>query len=307
VRKTSSKVLANLLLYLYQQNYKREQIMKTIKNFAFHKKFKIRINFIKFLPIFLQDKDFYNKEIKNIIEIIVMKDKILDVRIALAKVLKKIINNEQEVLGKDEDINKFCFILNQNNKVINKLFEGINIKDIKDKIEDNIENKNYFVEDNNYFSEEFKIEFEKKDNNTNEQNKELNENEKEDNKEIKNENKEEEINKNNINEIVNEEKQDNEENKDNTKNKEVKEGKGEEEIKLKEEIEINKENEKEEIKIKEEIEINKENEKEENKKETEENIKDEKEDGGKEEEKKANEEIKENNTEENKENEIKEE
>ena len=58
-----------------------------------------------------------------------MKDKILDVKIALAKVLKKIINNEKEVLAKDEDINKFCFILNQSNKVINKLFEGINIKD----------------------------------------------------------------------------------------------------------------------------------------------------------------------------------
>ena len=337
VRKTSSKVLANLLLYLYQQNYKREQIMKTIKNFAFHKKFKIRINFIKFLPIFLQDKDFYNKEIKNIIEIIVMKDKILDVRIALAKVLKKIINNEQEVLGKDENINKFCFILNQGNKVINKLFEGFNIKDIKDKIEDNIENKNYFVEDNNYFSEEFKIEFEKKDNNINEQNKEINENEKEDNKEIKNENKEEEINKNNVNEIVNEEKQDKEENRKNQENKVVKENEKEEiklkeeievnnenekekiklneeieinkenEIKLNEEIEINKEKEKEKIKLNEEIEVNKENEKEENKKENEEIIKDEKEDGGKEEEKKENEEIKENNTEENKENEIKEE
>ena len=32
VRKTSSKVLATLLLYLYQQNYKKEQIIKTIKN-----------------------------------------------------------------------------------------------------------------------------------------------------------------------------------------------------------------------------------------------------------------------------------
>ena len=123
VRKTSSKVLATLLLYLYQQNYKKEQIIKTIKNFAFHKKFKIRINFIKFLPIFFQDQDFYKKEIKLIIEIIEMKDKILDVKIALAKILKKIINNEKEVLSKDEDINKFCFILNKN-KVINKIFEG---------------------------------------------------------------------------------------------------------------------------------------------------------------------------------------
>ena len=166
VRKTSSKVLATLLLYLYQQNYKKDKLIQTIKNFAFHKKFKIRINFVKFLPVFLQDKDFYTKEIKNIIEIIVMKDKILDVKIALAKVFKKIINNEKEILYNDEDLNKFCFILNEN-KVINKIFEGIKISDIKDKIEDNVESKNYFVEDNKYFEDEFKLEFEKKDSNTN--------------------------------------------------------------------------------------------------------------------------------------------
>ena len=325
VRKTSSKVLATLLLYLYQQNYKKEQIIKTIKNFAFHKKFKIRINFIKFLPIFFQDKDFYNKEIKNIIEIIVIKDKILDVKIALAKVLKKIINNEKEVLAKDEDINKFCFILNQSNKVINKLFEGINIKDIKDKIEDNLENKNYFVEDNNYFSEEFKIEFEKKDNNINEQNKELNENEKEENiiekekeenKENTNENKEE-INEKIINEIKDEEKQENEENKIIVEKEEVKENQENENIDEKYEEKDNK------LII--ENQIKKENENDENQNENKENIKEkeeninnikeneineeEKEREKKDEENKENnmEENKENNIEENKENDIKEE
>ena len=316
VRKSSSKVLATLLLYLYQQNYKKEQIIKAIKNFAFHKKFKIRINFIKFLPIFFQDKDFYNKEIKNIIEIIVIKDKILDVKIALAKVLKKIINNEKEVLSKDEDINKFCFILNQSNKVINKLFEGINIKDIKDKIEDNLENKNYFVEDNNYFSEEFKIEFEKKDNNINEQNKELNENEKEENiiekekeenKENKNENKEE-INEKIINEIKDEEKKGNEENKIIVEKEEVKEKQENENIDEKYEEkenkliignQINMENEKDENQ----------NENKENIKEKEENINNIKENEINEEEKereKKDEENKENNMEENKENNIEE-
>ena len=47
-----------------------------------------------------------------------MKDKILDVKIALAKVLKKIINNEKEPLSKDEYINKFCYILNKNKVII---------------------------------------------------------------------------------------------------------------------------------------------------------------------------------------------
>ena len=250
VRKTSSKVLATLLLYLYQQNYKKEQIIKTIKNFAFYKKFKIRINFIKFLPVFLQDKDFYNKEIKNNIKIIVMKDKILDVKIALAKVLKKIINNEKEELSKDEDINKFCFILSKN-KVINKIFDGIKISETNDIIEDNIEDKNYFVEDNSYFSEEFKIDFEKKNtSDINNQKEEINineskdenkeENKKEDNKEVKNE-IEENKNENNFEATENKE---NEENGNLEENKEEKEiVKEKEEINLIKENEINKENE----------------------------------------------------------------
>ena len=226
VRKTSSKVLASILLYLYHQDYKKDKIIQTIKNFAFNKKFKIRINFIKFLPVFLQDKDFYLNEIKNLIKIIVLKDKIMDVKIALAKVLKKIITNEKEILCGDEDIHKFCSNLNEN-KIISKIFDGAKIINTS-KLDDNIEDKKYFVEENKYLFEEFKIDFEKKENNNA-------------NKQIKIENKietekvddkKDEINKNNenkINEIKNEvpkeeEKKEIIENKEDLKeNKEVKE------------------------------------------------------------------------------------
>jgi hypothetical protein len=262
VRKTSSKVLATLLLYLYQQNYKKDQIIKTIKNFAFHKKFKIRINFIKFLPVFFQDKDFYNNEIKNIIKVIVMKDKILDVKIALAKVLKKIINNEKEPLNKDEYINKFCFILNKN-KVINKIFEDIKILETNDKIEDNLEDKNYFVEDNKYFSEEFKLDFEKKNTvDTNNQNKNDNNTE---NDEIKEENKKEENDKKeNEKEEDKEEKKELEEDKninhsEAVDKKENKENNNLEETNDKKDV-IEEKNEEKEIKSIEEKESNKENE-----------------------------------------------
>ena len=226
VRKTSSKVLASILLYLYHQDYKKDKIIQTIKNFAFNKKFKIRINFIKFLPVFLQDKDFYLNEIKDLIKIIVLKDKIMDVKIALAKVLKKIITNEKEILYNDEDIHKFCSNLNEN-KIISKIFDGAKIINTS-KLDDNIEDKKYFVEENKYLFEEFKIDFEKKENNNA-------------NKQIKIENKietekvddkKDEINKNNenkINEIKNEvpkeeEKKEIIENKEDLKeNKEVKE------------------------------------------------------------------------------------
>ena len=250
VRKTSAKVLASLLLYLYQQDYKRDKLIQTIKNFAFHKKFKIRINFIKFLPIFLQDKEFYEKEIKNIIKIIILKDKILDIRIALAKVLKKIITNEKEILCEDEDLHKCCFALNKD-KIINKLFDGIKLLSNKE-LENNIEDKKYFVEDNKYFLEEFKIEFEKKENN-NEPN-QINKNNENDGNNIEEQKKED---KNEIKDDINdenkqEEKKD-EQNGEQVEDKnEIKDEENKEELKKEEKVE-EKEKEKEEKKeIKEE-------------------------------------------------------
>ena len=41
VRKISSKVLANLIVYLYKDNYKKDKLIKIIESFALHKKFKI--------------------------------------------------------------------------------------------------------------------------------------------------------------------------------------------------------------------------------------------------------------------------
>jgi hypothetical protein len=160
VRKTSSKVIATLIVYLYKENYKKEKLIKILENFAFHKKFKIRINFIKMCPILLGDENLYNEEIKQLIEIIVNKDKILDVKIALSKVLKKIITDEKSPLKGDDFIHKICNILNKND-FIKKIFKGTRIKDINDD-NNKIEDKIYFKEDNSFFIEESKIEIEKK-------------------------------------------------------------------------------------------------------------------------------------------------
>ena len=162
VRKTSSKVIATLIVYLYKENYKKEKLIKILENFAFHKKFKIRINFIKMCPILLGDESLYNEKIKELIEIIVNKDKILDVKIALSKVLKKIINDEKSPLKGDDFIHKICNILNKND-FIKTIFKGTRIKDINDD-NNKIEDKIYFKEDNSFFIEEFKLEIEKKEN-----------------------------------------------------------------------------------------------------------------------------------------------
>ena len=184
VRKTSSKVIATLIVYLYKENYKKEKLIKILENFAFHKKFKIRINFIKMCPILLGDENLYNEEIKQLIEIIVNKDKILDVKIALSKVLKKIINDEKSPLKGDDFIHKICNILNKND-FIKKIFKGTRIKDIND--DNKIEDKIYFKEDNSFFIEEFKLEIEKKENSLfddpNKKRKNVEENEKDKDKE----------------------------------------------------------------------------------------------------------------------------
>ena len=210
VRKTSAKVLANLIIYLYKEDYKKDKLFQILETFAFHKKFKIRINFIKMCPILLSDENLYKEKIKELLEIIVSKDKILDVKIALAKVLKKIIKDDKNILSKDDFIHKLCNILYKN-EFIKKFFNDINFKNINEDLNiNNLEDKDYFKENNSFFFEEFKLEEEKKENKTNEEieistneNPEQNENIKEekdkpeaksDEKKTENDNKSQEIN-----------------------------------------------------------------------------------------------------------------
>ena len=209
VRKTSSKVLASLIEYLYNIDYKKEQLFKLIDSFALHKKFHQRINFIKMCNIFLKNKKLYEEKIKNLLIEIVDNEKIRDVRICLSKVLKKIISNEKEILFKDQYIHQICYKLKMDNvPIINYIFSNVNIKFTgiienknKNKIEDKTEK--YFKGDNAFFTEEFKIIIEKKTSIffLDRSNKKLiavkrNKNselpKKEENKEIKNDNKNEE-------------------------------------------------------------------------------------------------------------------
>ena len=168
VRKTSSKVLATLIDYLYNVNYKKEQLFKIIESFALHKKFHQRINFIKMCKIFLKNKKLYEEIVKKLLNEIIEHEKIKDVKICLSKVLKRIIENDKEILFKDQSIHRICYKLKQENlTIINEIFNNVNIKynniEIEDKnkkINDNKEK--YFTGDDKFFLEEFKIELEKK-------------------------------------------------------------------------------------------------------------------------------------------------
>ena len=176
VRKTSSKVLATLIEYLYNINYKKEQLFKIIDSFAMHQKFQQRIIFVKMCKIFLNNKNLYEEKIKNILLDLVEHEKIKDVKIYLSKILKKIIKNDKMLLYKDETLHKICFLLNKENiPCINNIFKDVTIRYniINEGNNNNIENNNdninnekkkekYFKGDNEFFIKEFKIELEKK-------------------------------------------------------------------------------------------------------------------------------------------------
>jgi hypothetical protein len=169
VRKTSSKVLASLIDYLYNVDYKKEQLFKLIESFALHKKFHQRLNFVKMCKIFLRNKKLYEEKIKKLLNELVDHEKIKDVRICLSKVLKKIISNDKEVLFKDQNIHQICYKLKMDNlPIINEIFNNVNIKYNGIQIGNNNNNKindkteKYFKGDNEFFLKEFKIEIEKK-------------------------------------------------------------------------------------------------------------------------------------------------
>ena len=173
VRITSSKVLASLIDYLYNINYKKEQLFKIIDSFAMHKKFKQRINFVKMCKVFLNDKKLYEEKIKNLLINLSEHETIRDVKISLSKILKKIIKNDKKILYKDDTIHKICYLLLKDNiTVINEIFNDVTIKydesnNDKNKIninnnDINIKKEKYFKGDNDFFYKEFKIELEKK-------------------------------------------------------------------------------------------------------------------------------------------------
>ena len=169
VRITSSKVLATLIEYLYNINYKKEKLFQLIDSFWMHKKFQQRVNFVKMCKVFLKNKTLYKEKIKMVLLDLIKYEKIKDVKIILSKRLKKIINNDKHILYKDETIHKICFLLKKENiKVINNILNDANIKyneykeDKKDIDENNINNVKFFKGDNEFFIKEFKIQLEKK-------------------------------------------------------------------------------------------------------------------------------------------------
>ena len=166
----SSKVLGKLILYLYNENYKKDELFKILDSFALHKKYHQRINFIKICKILLDNKNIYTEKIMELFFVIASYEKILNVKIALSKLIKKVILNENCECHREKSLLKLCEILmsRQKNITIENILRNVIIKEIDDKtnyifnqfsLKFNGKNK-IFVGDNKYFIKEFNIDYE---------------------------------------------------------------------------------------------------------------------------------------------------
>jgi hypothetical protein len=182
VRATSCKIIGEIILYLYKKDFKKDKLLKLIEVYAFNKKYKQRINFVKICKtILLVDDILYNEKLKELLFTIANKEKNLNVLIALAKSLKKLILTNNSKCGNESSIHYLCKKIDLGKCLtINNLFKNVNLqKNEKLEIVGNIPEGDVFKLDNDYLKEEFKVETNMKKkiiniNNDNEDNKFIN-------------------------------------------------------------------------------------------------------------------------------------
>ena len=182
VRTTSCKILGTIILYLYKKDFKKDKLLKLIETYAFNKKYKQRINFVKICKtILLVDDTLYNEKLKELLFTIANKEQNLNVLIALAKSLKKLILTENSKCGKESSIHYLCKKIDLGKcKTINNIFKDVNLqKNEKLEIVGNIPEGEVFTFNNEYLKVEFKVEIDRKKkivniDNDNEENKFIN-------------------------------------------------------------------------------------------------------------------------------------
>ena len=180
VRTTSCKIISDIVLYLYQNNYEKEKLIKLIGAYALNKKAQQRISFIKISKrLLMVDNTLYENIIKRLLYIIATKEKNLNVLIALAKCLKKIITDKNSKCLYEKGIHYLSKKINNGkNMCISRIFRYVKILKV-DNIEGigNIYEENMFVQNNIFFEKEFNFHLREKNNmNNNIINENLNEN-----------------------------------------------------------------------------------------------------------------------------------
>ena len=124
--------------------------------------------------ILMNNKNIYNEKIVELLYIISLKEKILNVKIALCKLLKKVLSNDKSPLKEELSLHKLCkILLNKKNKTIENILKSLEIKETNEDIFNEYKNKysdedKIFIGNNKYFIEEFKIDYEEENKANNE-------------------------------------------------------------------------------------------------------------------------------------------
>ncbi len=129
VRSVSCKIFATLILYLYNENYKKKELFELLELFALHKKYYQRICFAKMCKVLLENINLYNEKLKNLLYILIIYDKSNNVRVALGKSLGKILKNDKFKCIKEISFHKLCKMLNNGKSTsIKNIFSALDIK-----------------------------------------------------------------------------------------------------------------------------------------------------------------------------------
>ena len=170
VRTTSCKIMAELIMYLYHKDYKKENLTKLFQAYAFNKKCKQRINFIKISKaILLKDDIIYIEKLKEILFTLANKEYNFDVLVAMTKALIKVVTDKDSKCREDTSVHYLCKKINTGKILsVTILFKNVQLKkNEKLEVVGSLPEGNVFTQDNTFFKEEFRVEINKKKNNDN--------------------------------------------------------------------------------------------------------------------------------------------
>ena len=168
VRAASSQIIGEIVLYLYKKYYKKDKLLKLIDTYAFNKNFTQRINFIKISKsILLSDNLLYTERLKEILFTLEYKEHNFNVIYAMAKALKKIIEKENSVCGKESSIHYLCKKLELGKCTgVSNVFKNVKLqKNEKLEIVGEIPEGDVFTLNDEFFKEEFGVEINRKKSN----------------------------------------------------------------------------------------------------------------------------------------------
>lgn len=170
VRTTSCKIMAELIMYLYHKDYKKDNLAKLFQAYAFNKKYKQRMNFIKISKaILLKDDTIYIEKLKEILFTLANKEYNFDVLVTMTKALIKVVTDKESKCREDTSVHYLCKKINTGKILsVTNLFKNVQLKkNEKLEVVGSLPDGNVFTQDNTFFKEEFGVEVNKKKNNDN--------------------------------------------------------------------------------------------------------------------------------------------